>query len=194
MNDNNYEDDFNTNLNPGKLRVRVLKGKIKNENLGRPYLEYILDINYSNTHHWRLGKKFSDFTKLYNTINSLYKEYITIPISNIFIDLNNSSSVGSFHENKIRQLEQFINDIIDTEIINISKPFIKFIEFEKHYDEDSDLLLGLSKSQKPHISNTMLKESVKNSQNNYIINSVNPNISHQNYDNNDENENNFFEE
>ena len=194
LNDNNYEDDFNTNLNPGKLRVRVLKGKIKNENLGRPYLEYILDINYSNTHHWRLGKKFSDFTKLYNTINSLYKEYITIPISNIFIDLNNSSSVGSFHENKIRQLEQFINDIIDTEIINISKPFIKFIEFEKHYDEDSDLLLGLSKSQKPHISNTMLKESVKNSQNNYIINSVNPNISHQNYDNNDENENNFFEE
>ena len=194
LNDNNYEDDFNTHLNPGKLRVRVLKGKIKNENLGRPYLEYILDINYSNTHHWRLGKKFSDFTKLYNTINSLYKEYITIPISNIFIDLNNSSSVGSFHENKIRQLEQFINDIIDTEIINISKPFIKFIEFEKHYDEDSDLLLGLSKSQKPHISNTMLKESVKNSQNNYIINSVNPNISHQNYDNNDENENNFFEE
>ena len=188
------ENEFNTNITPGKLRIRVLKGKIKNEKKGRPYLEYILDINYSNTHHWRLGKKFSDFTKLYNTINSMYKEFITIPISNIFIDLNNSSSVGSFHENKIRQLEQFINDIIDMEMINVSKPFIDFIEFDKHYDEESDLLLGISKSQKQPLSNSLLKESIKNTQNTYSINNAYPNSFQQNYENIEENENDFFEE
>ena len=196
INENAYENDFISNINPEKLRIRILKGKIKNEKAGKPYLEYIMDIYYSNTHHWRLGKKFSDFTKLYNAINSMYKEYIKIPISNIFIDLNNSSTVGSFHDNKIRQLEQFINDIIDLEIINTSKPFIKFIEFEKYYDEDSDLLLGISKSQQHPYSNSMLKESKKNIKNNYN-NNIEQKDFQQNFENNgnlDENKYNNFEE
>ena len=181
-NDIDLENDFNTNLNPGKLKIRILKGKIKNEKNGKPYLEYILDINYSNTHHWRLGKKFSDFIKLYNTINSLYKEYIKIPISNIFIDLNNSSTVGSFHENKIRQLELFINDIIDMEMINISKPFTKFIEFDKYYDEECDL--GVTKNLKPEINKSMLKESNKSIQNNYSNNNIHSNVNKQSIESN----------
>ena len=167
-NDFDYENDFNTNLIPGKLKIRILKGKIKNEKNGKPYLEYILDINYSNTHHWRVGKKFSDFIKLYNTINTVYKEYIKIPISNIFIDLNKSSSVGSFHENKIRQLELFINDIIDMDMINISKPFTKFIEFDKNYDEECDI--GTNKNQKQN-----LKDSNKNIQSNESNGNINEN-------------------
>ena len=167
-NEFDYENDFNTNLIPGKLKIRILKGKIKNEKNGKPYLEYILDINYSNTHHWRVGKKFSDFIKLYNTINTVYKEYIKIPISNIFIDLNKSSSVGSFHENKIRQLELFINDIIDMDMINISKPFTKFIEFDKNYDEECDI--GTNKNQKQN-----LKDSNKNIQSNESNGNINEN-------------------
>ena len=186
----NYNYEFNSNILPEKLRIRILKGKIKNEKNGKPYLEYIMDIYYSNIYHWRLGKKFSDFTKLYNTINSMYKEYIKIPISNIFIDLNNSSVVGTFHENKLRQLEQFINDIIDTEIINVSKPFIKFIEFEKYYDEDGDLMSGINKSQKPQSSYSMLKESNKNLQNNESNNLYSNN--YENNGNNEEKANNYY--
>ena len=184
-----YNSEFNNNINPDKLRIRILKGKIKNEKKGKPYLEYIMDIYYSNIYHWRLGKKFSDFTKLYNTINTMYKEYITIPISNIFIDLNNSSNVGSFHENKLRQLEQFINDIIDTEIINVSKPFTKFIEFEKFYDEDNDLMTSINKSQKQQYNNSILKETNKNKQNNEYDNNLYSN----NYYNYDDNHGNFEE-
>ena len=154
-----YENDYNTNLSPGKLKIRILKGKIKNDKNGKPYLEYILDINYSNTHHWRVGKKFSDFIKLYNTINTLYKEYIKIPISNIFIDLNKSSSVGSFHENKIRQLELFINDIIDMDMINISKPFTKFIEFNKNYDEECEIGINQKQNLKESNYNIQINES-----------------------------------
>ena len=189
-NKSNYNYEFNSNILPEKLRIRILKGKIKNEKNGKPYLEYIMDIYYSNIYHWRLGKKFSDFTKLYNTINSMYKEYIKIPISNIFIDLNNSSVVGTFHENKLRQLEQFINDIIDTEIINVSKPFIKFIEFEKYYDEDGDLMSGINKSQKPQSSYSMLKESNKNLQNNESNNLYSNN--YENNGNNEEKANNYY--
>ena len=185
----NYKSEFNNIINPDKLRIRILKGKIKNVKKGKPYLEYIMDIYYSNIYHWRSGKKFSDFTKLYNTINTMYKEYITIPISNIFIDLNNSSNVGSFHENKLRQLEQFINDIIDTEIINVSKPFIKFIEFEKFCDEDSYLMASINKSQKQQYNNSTLKESKENIQNYEIDNNLYSN----NYHNYNDNHGNFQE-
>ena len=196
FNNINNEDEFNTNLYPEKLRIKILKGKIKNDKNGKPYLEYILDINYSNIYHWRIGKKFSDFIKLYNTINVMYKDYIKIPISNVFIDLNNSSTVGSFHENKIRQLEQFINDIIDMELINISKPFIKFIEFEKYYDEDNDALYGKSNALKQQTSNSFLKDSNKNIQNNYSNKNMqqNSNQDNFNYENDNINNNYNFEE
>ena len=89
-----------------------MKGKIKNEGSAKPYLEYILDIYYNNTQHWRVGKKFSDFIKLYNSLNSMYKDYIKISLSNIFMNMNNTSTFGSFHENKIRQLEEIVKQKI----------------------------------------------------------------------------------
>ena len=135
---------INFKLNPDKLKIRILKGKIKHGNSSSPYLEYIVDVNYNNMQHWRLGKKFKDFINLYNIINTEYKEFIKIPISNIFIDIKNTGNVGSFHENKIRQLELFMNDIINLDMINRSKAFSKFIEFDKYFDEENELLMTMS--------------------------------------------------
>ena len=139
----NTKISFNYKLSPEKITIRILKGKIKNSNSSSPYLEYIVDVHYGSSQHWRLGKKFKDFTNLYNTLNTEYKEYIKIPISNIFIDIKHSTTVGSFHENKIRQLELFINDVINMDMINKSEAFAKFIEFDKYYDEESDLIRNI---------------------------------------------------
>ena len=136
--------NINYKLNPDKLKIRILKGKIKHGNSSSPYLEYIVDVNYNNMQHWRLGKKFKDFINLYNIINTEHKEFIKIPISNIFIDIKNTGNVGSFHENKIRQLELFMNDIINLDMINRSKAFSKFIEFDKYFDEENELLMTMS--------------------------------------------------
>ena len=136
--------NINFKLNPDKLKIRILKGKIKHGNSSSPYLEYIVDVNYNNMQHWRLGKKFKDFINLYNIISTEYKEFIKIPISNIFIDIKNTGNVGSFHENKIRQLELFMNDIINLDMINRSKAFSKFIEFDKYFDEENELLMTMS--------------------------------------------------
>jgi hypothetical protein len=136
--------NINYKLNPDKLKIRILKGKIKHGNSSSPYLEYIVDVNYNNMQQWRLGKKFKDFINLYNIINTEYKEFIKIPISNIFIDIKNTGNVGSFHENKIRQLELFMNDIINLDMINRSKAFSKFIEFDKYFDEENELLMTMS--------------------------------------------------
>ena len=157
-NPKNSKINYNTRINPDKLKILILKGKIKNRNSNVPYLEYIVDVNYGNNHHWRLGKKFKDFTNLYNLLNTEYKEYIKIPISNIFLDIKNSTNVGSFHENKIRQLELFMNDIINMDMINKSQAFSKFIEFDKYYDEENEIFSGFDNKTKKDFLNKGINE------------------------------------
>ena len=102
---NNNMNNYNQihKFNPDKLKIKILKGKLKTDELGKPYLEYILDINYYS-HNWHLSKTFNQFANLHNTINTMFKNSITMPLSaNIFINFGNNFS-GSFHQNKMQQL------------------------------------------------------------------------------------------
>ena len=56
--------------------------------------------------------------------------------SDIFVNINGVGQISSFHENKILQLEKFIKDLAEIEVINKSKPFRKFLEFENFFDEE----------------------------------------------------------
>ena len=67
---NNYNNDFNRNNN---IKIKILKGNIKQDELGKTYLEYVLDINYNNTQNWRINKKFTQFASLYKSINNTFK-------------------------------------------------------------------------------------------------------------------------
>ena len=57
--------------------------------------------------------------------------------SNIFTTLNEKFKKG-FHKNKIKQLESFLKDLCEIEIINKSKQLKKFLEFDKNVDEDNE--------------------------------------------------------
>ena len=127
-------------FNPEKLKIKILKGKLKNDELGKPYLEYIIDINY-NTQNWRISKRFNQFANLYKTIKSLFKGVIHMPTSsNIFVNFGGNFN-GSFHENKIQQLEKFIKDLAEINVVNSSKIFKKFLEFDQNFDEENDMML-----------------------------------------------------
>ena len=124
---------------PERLKLKILKGRLKQDELDKPYLEYIIDISYNNQ-NWRVTKKFNQFATLYKTLKSLFKGIVNLPqSSNIFININ-EFGYGSFHENKIQLLEKFIKDLSELEPINTSKPFIKFIEFDKFFDEDTEII------------------------------------------------------
>ena len=134
-------------FNPDKLKIKILKGKLKTDELGKPYLEYILDINYYSQ-NWRLSKTFNQFANLHKTIKTMFKNNITMPLSaNIFINFGNNIS-GSFHQNKMQQLEKFLKEIAEIEEINTSKIFRKFLEIEQNFDEENDLLF-LKTNDKP---------------------------------------------
>ena len=127
-------------FNPEKLKIKILKGRLKNDELGKPYLEYIIDINY-NTQNWRISKRFNQFANLYKTIKSLFKGVIHMPASsNIFVNFGGNFN-GSFHENKIQQLEKFIKDLAEIDVVSSSKVFKKFLEFDQNFDEENDMML-----------------------------------------------------
>ena len=137
---NNYNDENKFILNPEKLKIKILKGTLKNDELGKPYLEYIIDINY-NTQNWRINKRFNQFANLYKTIKSSFKGFIHMPpSSNIFVNFGGNFN-GSFHENKIQQLERFIKDLAEIEVVSSSKVFTKFLEFDHYFEEENDMVL-----------------------------------------------------
>ena len=125
----------NINFSPEKLKIKILKGKVKQDELGKPFLEYIIDVNY-DTQSWRINRRFNQFSNLFKTLKNLYKGTgIQMPqSSNIFVNFGNNSQFSSFHENKIIQLEKFLKDLSEINMINTSKPFRKFLEFEQYVD------------------------------------------------------------
>ena len=137
----------NINFSPEKLKIKILKGKVKQDELGKPFLEYIIDVNY-DTQNWRINRRFNQFSNLFKTLKNLYKGAgIQMPqSSNIFVNFGNNSQFSSFHENKIIQLEKFLKDLSETNMINTSKPFRKFLEFEQYVDEDNEVIVSVGQS------------------------------------------------
>ena len=114
-----------------KIKIKISKSQIKTDELNHPYIEYLLDINYDNKKKYQLNKQFYHFSNLYNNLIGLYEDYIQFPLSfgDIFQNLNSNSFLN---QNKTQILEKFINEVAHTDVLNSSKSFLKFIEYEKH--------------------------------------------------------------
>ena len=63
--------------------------------------------------------------------------------SNIFINFSGGFN-GSFHENKIHQLERFIKDLSEIKVISNSKIFKKFLEFNQNFDEENEIIYNIN--------------------------------------------------
>ena len=137
INKNNSKIYKRNNINNSpNIKIKILKGNIKQDELGKTYLEYVLDINYNNAHNWRINKKYAQFASLYKTIYNTFKGSIQMPLScNIFTNINEKYKKG-FHKNKIKQLELFLKDLCENDIFNKCKQFKRFLEFDKNVDED----------------------------------------------------------
>ena len=136
INSNNMRHNYNLSpisnitLNPKKLKLKIIKGRIRKDKSGKPYLEYKIDVNYSGQ-NWQINKRFNQFTNLYKGLKLLSeKTGIRLPDSaNIFSNIGTLFS-GLSHENKIIMLEKFLKEISETEGVNNSKLFFQFIELE----------------------------------------------------------------
>ena len=163
---------FNTSniecLSLDKLKIKILKGTVKQDEVGKAYLEYIIDIWY-NGQNWRINKRFNQFANLYKTLKSIFRGVVDMPTSsNIFVNINGVGKSSSFHENKLIQLEKFIKDLSQIEAINKSKPFRKFLEFEHFVDEEQEIEI------KQHIENSRYGNSMIHNNNHNLMSSIAP--------------------
>ena len=134
-NRSNYSTSPLPNFNPKKLKIKIIKGRIRKDKTGKPYLEYIIEINYL-TKNWQINKRFNQFTNLYKNLKlSAAQGGPQLPQSaNIFSNIGTLFS-GLSHENKIIQLEKFLKDISESDGINSSAAYKNFFEIDQFYNE-----------------------------------------------------------
>ena len=123
------------NFNPKLLKIKIVEGKICKDKSGKPYLEYMIDLNYLNK-NWKINKRFSHFTNFYKNLKKMeIQEGIAIPNSaNIFSNIGTVFS-GLSHDNKILNLEKFLKDISSNEEINNTSLYRNFFETQNLYNE-----------------------------------------------------------
>ena len=125
----------NLNFNPKLLKIKIVKGRIRKDKLGKPYLEYMIELTYLSK-KWTINKRFSQFTNLYKSLKKMeIQEGLAIPKSaNIFSNIGTVFS-GLSHENKILNLEKFLKDISQYDEINCTSLYRNFFETENLFSE-----------------------------------------------------------
>ena len=141
---NNSNNIMNNTFIPQKLKIKIIKGRIRKDKSGKPYLEYIINISYDNIMNWNINRRFNQFTSLYKTLRTISKESFELPeSSNIFNNITALFS-GLSHENKIIQLEKFLKDLTETEGINNSRHLYWFLELNHLIDENNNINNNIS--------------------------------------------------
>jgi hypothetical protein len=132
---NNYSSSSLPNFNPKKLKIKIIKGRIRKDKTGKPYIEYIIELTYL-TQKWHISKRFNQFTNLFKNLRMMASQIgEQLPQSaNIF---NNIGTIFSnlSHENKIIQLEKFLKDISEMEGINKIQLYHNFFETDQLFKQ-----------------------------------------------------------
>ena len=131
----NYSCSSLPNFNPKKLKIKIIKGRIRKDKAGKPYIEYIIELTYL-TQKWHISKRFNQFTNLFKNLRMMASQAgEQLPQSaNIF---NNIGAIFSnlSHENKIIQLEKFLKDISEMEGINKTQLYHNFFEIDQLFKQ-----------------------------------------------------------
>lgn len=142
-----------------KLKIKILKGILSKDELGKPYIEYITEVSF-NTQIWKVNRKFNQFANLHKSLKSLMGEDFKFPeSSNIFTKIVENNN---FHENKIKYLEAYVREISEIPVISNSKIFKKFFDFHLHTEENMNLNYIVENNESAEKNNT-LRQSNRNS-------------------------------
>ena len=73
---------------------------------------------------------------LHKALKGLFKDTIKLPDGgNLFMSINDMKQ-NAFHENKLSQLDKYINDLMKIEQIKTSVPFRNFFELDEVHDQN----------------------------------------------------------
>jgi FtsZ-binding cell division protein ZapB len=135
-NTNNNNSNINVNTN-NLLDIKVSNSVLKKDITGKPFLDYICDVKNGNE-SYTLNKKFGHFIMLHKSLKLLFKDLIQLPDGgNLFISITDMKQ-NTFHENKLTQLDRYINDLLAIDQVKNSEPFKDFFELDEQHEQNNN--------------------------------------------------------
>ena len=125
--------DSNNNL----LDIKVINSVLKKDITGKPFLDYICEVKNGNE-SYLLNKKFGHFIMLHKALKGLSKEKDSFKLpdaGNLFVSVNDVKP-SAFQENKLSQLDKYINDLMKIEQVRTSLPFKNFFELDEPHEQN----------------------------------------------------------
>ena len=133
---NNNNDLLLNNQNQDKnnsLEIKIANSVLKKDLTGKPYLEYICNIK-NGSDIYTINKKFGHFIMLHKTLKTSLKDSIKLPESgNLFTSINDMNQ-NTFHENKVSQLDKYINELVKNDKVINCNPFRNFFELDETHE------------------------------------------------------------
>ena len=127
---------INTDMNKS-LNIKVSNTVLKKDITGKPFLDYICEIKNGNK-SYTLNKKFGHFIMLHKSLKLLFKDLIQLPDGgNLFISITDMKQ-NTFHENKLTQLDRYINDLLAIDQVKNSEPFKDFFELDEQHEQNNN--------------------------------------------------------
>jgi hypothetical protein len=127
---------INTDMNKS-LNIKISNTVLKKDITGKPFLDHICEIKNGNK-SYTLNKKFGHFIMLHKSLKLLFKDLIQLPDGgNLFISITDMKQ-NTFHENKLTQLDRYINDLLAIDQVKNSEPFKDFFELDEQHEQNNN--------------------------------------------------------
>ena len=142
-NNNNYisKDQNKEIIKKSDINIKIINSVLKKDMHGKPFLEYVCEIKKGDK-VFKLNKKLGHFIMLHKALKSIFKDNLKLPNGgNLFININEMKQ-NSFHENKMEQLDKYVNDLINNEGVINSVPFLNFFGLDENHESNINENLG----------------------------------------------------
>ena len=134
IDDNRFQ---NSNSNNNLLEIKITNSILKKDITGKPFLDYVCEVKNGND-NYTLNKKFGHFILLHKNLKNLFKDSLKLPDGgNLFISINDMKQ-NTFHENKLSQLDKYINDLMKIEKVRNSIHFKNFFELDEKHEQNNN--------------------------------------------------------
>ena len=117
------------------LNIRVTNTILKKDITGKPFLDYICEIN-NGKEKYKLNKKFGHFIMLHKSLKSLFKDLVKLPDGGSLFTNINDMKQNSFHESKLEQLDKYISELLQIDVVKKSTPFRIFFELDETHEQN----------------------------------------------------------
>ena len=126
------------NNNNSLIEIKIANSVLKRDLTGKPFLEYICNIK-NGSDFYSINKKFGHFMLLHKAIKNSVNDSVQLPDSgNLFLSINDMKQ-NTFHENKLGQLDKYINDLAKIEQVMNCSPFRNFFELDENHENKNTI-------------------------------------------------------